>query len=354
MSSFNTLPVTTDNTSTDEYLLRQGTSDFKQTRESLAASIANARWLNTANYETGSTAVGSDGIRYKAVQASGPANGGAVNPVTDTNGSRWEIDFTVDPSKVEVEPLNNQWNGFFDPKHQSQLPAPAGYPDAGGTSYLAGDEWSFGNFASGGSISSSDTGITFTVGVYKLFEYTSEQLANIDVDKVPVYLKDELGNEHFVTNATNGVNVTKPDATTLKVELTVDIFAELGITKVWRFFVTDKVGRVAELSPDETERMVRGGFVTDTIGQFYVEIYKGGRVVLYIDVIASEIQNSVVIPISLSTVQSVTVGAANGNAPLAGAATNAYISSGTLYYTAIRTDGLSGMNLSIVISGGVS
>lgn len=180
----------------------------------------------------------------------------------------------------EVSPLNNQWNGFFDPAHQSQLPSPAGYPDPGGTAYSAGDEWSIGNFASGGTITSSTTGITFTVGTYKEFEYTTEQLANIDVNKVPVYLVDETGKRHFLTNATNGVNVTKPDSTTLKVELTNAIFAELGIAKLWRLFVTERVGRVEEVSPNEVEFRTRGYLLIENVNG-RAEIYRDGKVVQY-------------------------------------------------------------------------
>ena len=147
------------------------------------------------------------------------------------------------------------WNGFFDPKHQTQLPSPAGYPDtsgAGGTVYGADDEWSLGNYSSGAAntISADDDGVIFSVGTYKLFTFTSEQLALIDETKVPVYLVDETGKRHFVNDGTTGVNVTKPDATTLKVELTNAIFAELGITKVWEFFVTDGAGYVPSLNPD--------------------------------------------------------------------------------------------------------
>jgi len=149
----------------------------------------------------------------------------------------------------EASPSNNQWNGFFDPAHQSQLPSPSGYPVAGGTSYSAGAEWSLDNFTSGGSISSSSTGITFTVGVYKLFKYTAEQLDLIDVNEVPVYIFDNLGRNYFLTNSTNGVNVSKVGGD-LKVELTVDIFTELNIAKVWGFFVTEWVGYVPNLSND--------------------------------------------------------------------------------------------------------
>ena len=43
----------------------------------------------------------------------------------------------------EVSPINNDWNGYFDPTHQEQLPSPAGYPadsGSGGTVSGAGDD----------------------------------------------------------------------------------------------------------------------------------------------------------------------------------------------------------------------
>lgn len=183
----------------------------------------------------------------------------------------------------QVEPLNNDWNGFFDPKHQAQLPSPAGYPatiGAGGTVYGTDDEWSFGNYSSGAAntISADDDGVIFSVGMYKLFTFTIEQLALIDVNKVSVYIVDETGKHHFPSNATNGVNVTKPDATTLKVELTNAIFTTLSITKVWRFFVTEGVGWVAESSPNEVERIIRGGYILIENSAGIAHIYKDGYI----------------------------------------------------------------------------
>ena len=124
---------------------------------------------------------------------------------------------------------------------------------AGGTVYGADDEWSLGNYSSGAAntISADDDGVIFSVGTYKLFTFTSEQLALIDVNKVSVYIVDETGKRHFPNNATNGVNVTKPNSTTLKVELTNAVLGELGITKVWDFFVTDGVGYVAKLGVED-------------------------------------------------------------------------------------------------------
>jgi hypothetical protein len=172
----------------------------------------------------------------------------------------------------QVNPLNNDWNGFFDPEHQVELPSPAGYPltsRAGGTVYGLDDEWSFGNYSSAAAnnISSDDDGVIFSVGTYKLFNFTSDQLTLIDVNDVPVYIVDQAGTSYFVNNSTVGVNVTKPDSTTLKVELTNTIFATLGITKVWQFFTTGGVGYVPTLDPDASGLLVAGsvGLIQDYV-----------------------------------------------------------------------------------------
>lgn len=164
----------------------------------------------------------------------------------------------------EVSPRNNGWNGYLDPEHQSSLPAPNGYPGASGGGeavYDADEEISFGIFAgSGGATVSSDSdGWIFTGSIYKLFDYTTEQLADIDVTKVPVYLKDQAGVEYFVNDSTAGVNVTKVGSQ-LKVEITAAIFT-VSFTKLWRFFVTERVGRVVELSVRDLAMLVTGGRV---------------------------------------------------------------------------------------------
>ena len=91
MANFNTLTSTDSSSKDDEYLLRQGSTDKKQTRDSLAAGLSNARWSADADYDAGSNTVGSDGINYQAVTASGkntPA--GVVDPTTDTNENHWK------------------------------------------------------------------------------------------------------------------------------------------------------------------------------------------------------------------------------------------------------------------------
>lgn len=168
-----------------------------------------------------------------------------------SNGS-----FTMTHIWTESVPRNNTWNGYLDPEHQSSLPAPNGYPgNSGGgeVAYIADDEISFGIFAgaSGSTVSSDSDGWIFTNSIYRIYDYTTAQLADIDVNAVPVYLKGQDGSEYFVNNSTTGINITKPDANTLKVEITDAIFATLGITKLWRWFDTERAGRVVELSAVE-------------------------------------------------------------------------------------------------------
>lgn len=149
----------------------------------------------------------------------------------------------------EVTPLNNSWNGFLTRDHITQLPSPAGVPatsGSGGTAYSADDEWSIGNFATGGTISLDDDGLVFSQGIYKLFTFTAEQLSFIDVTKVSVYIVGQDGSRHFVKHNGAGVIITKPNTTTLKVRLDNSVFAELGITKLFSFFVTAGVGYVPQ------------------------------------------------------------------------------------------------------------
>ena len=153
----------------------------------------------------------------------------------------------------EVSPINNDWNGYFDPTHQEQLPSPAGYPadsGSGGTVYGAGDEWSLNCFSttSANTISSDVDGVIFSGSIEKRYTFTAEQIALIDVNKVPVYIKDQDGKEYFFKNNDTGVTVSKL-GTTLTVTLSNAIFTVTGITKVWRFFVTESVGSVVELNP---------------------------------------------------------------------------------------------------------
>mgnify|MGYP000368132435 CR=1 FL=1 len=154
----------------------------------------------------------------------------------------------------KVEPISNDWNGYFDPEHQDQLPSPTGYPadsGSGGTVYGAGDQWSLNCFSStaANTISSDVDGVIFSGSIEKRYEFTPEQIAKIDENKIAVYIKDQDGKEYFFKNGDTGVTVGIA-GTTLTVTLSNAIFTVTGIAKIWRFFVTESVGRVVELSVD--------------------------------------------------------------------------------------------------------
>ena len=89
MASFDTLSATTESNSDDSVVLRQGSIDYKQTRESLAAGIANARWISTADYDIGSEVIASDGNKYYALVTNGISTT-AIDPTTD-DGSYWQL-----------------------------------------------------------------------------------------------------------------------------------------------------------------------------------------------------------------------------------------------------------------------
>jgi len=161
----------------------------------------------------------------------------------------------------EVEPRNNDWNGYFDPAHQAQLPSPAGYPNTTPTPYSAGDEWSLGNYALGGTISVDSDGAIWSLGTEKRYEYTQEQIDLIDVNKVPVFIKAQDGKVFYFKNGDAGV-VVSIAGTTLTVTLDAAIFGVTGIDKVWRFFVTDKVGSVVELSTDALASVIYSKLTT--------------------------------------------------------------------------------------------
>lgn len=226
------------------------------------------------DYTANNALVKDDGGLYLCTANNGPASA-VKQPSTEPLFWR-RIDIT------EVSPLNNTWNGYLDPEHQSSLPAPNGYPgNSGGGEvvYAADEEISFGIFAgSGGATVSSDSdGWIFTGSIYKLYDYTAEQLADIDVTKVPVYLKDQAGVEYFLKHNGSSVIVTKVGSQ-LKVEITDDIFT-VSLTKLWRWFDTESVGRVEEISPNEVEFRVRGHLLVENAnGQ--AKISRDGKVLI--------------------------------------------------------------------------
>lgn len=95
MANFTTLNEATTSSESDVYLTRQGSTDVKVSRETLAAGVANARWVSTADYDTGSVIVASDDVSYRAVQDNGPnTSAGAQDPTID-DGTYWTVSLNI-------------------------------------------------------------------------------------------------------------------------------------------------------------------------------------------------------------------------------------------------------------------
>ncbi|QXN60104.1 hypothetical protein KUA24_37 [Vibrio phage HNL01] len=88
------------NAPSDEVIIRHGTINYVQDRESFAASMANARWSNEANYTAGSEIQGSDGKWYVAVVNTGSATSNSVDPVTRTDDTVWSESNNISDSEL--------------------------------------------------------------------------------------------------------------------------------------------------------------------------------------------------------------------------------------------------------------
>lgn len=271
--NFGTLNSTTLSTETDQYLLRQNGIDYRQSRETLAAGIANAKWSSTSNYEVGSWVLGSDGEKYRALKASGPNNGGAVDPTTYTNTWFLIVTTTFAPNMVKASQLT--------------VKGAATLPTTTPTSYAIGEEIALGWRAattvdnllvdSNGNIKlndvSSDTGsIYYDVSLTdnntpvssKLFASIMQCTNASTGEYLQVFEKD-----------TTAIELTNPTATTVR--LTLDL-AELpnGFKVVG---LSEFGGRLEVLGEDEVERVVRGGFVLIENANGSAEIYPDGRMI---------------------------------------------------------------------------
>ena len=56
-------------------------------------------WQNSLDYPVGAKVMGSNGVEYTAVAASGPDSGGATDPTTDTTNSKWTPALTTEVEK---------------------------------------------------------------------------------------------------------------------------------------------------------------------------------------------------------------------------------------------------------------
>lgn len=177
------------------------------------------------------------------------------NGTVDTANSSQFFDALVSTigRYIITEPINNDWNGYLDPEHTVQLENED--TSAGTRSFAANTEVALNlTFTANTNVTFASNGWFWLAGntLVKTYEYTAEQIDLIDVNKVPVFIKAQDGKAFYFKNGDTGVTVSKA-GTTLTVTLDAAIFGVTGIDKVWRFFVTDKVGSVVELSPSDAE-----------------------------------------------------------------------------------------------------
>lgn len=202
----------------------------------------------------------------------------------------------------QVEPIGGDWNGYLDPEHQSNLPSLSGYPgNSGGgeVSYSNGDEISLGIYSAtdGNSVSSDSDGWVFSGSIYKEFELTSAQVSTIDVDSICIYVKGQDGSQHFVKNGDTGVTVSK-STSSITVTLSSAVLSSLGISKLWRFFVSFDLGHIQEISPEELQYKIRGFVLVETASGF-AEIYRDGSVEQYGQAPGTSTTVSVTLPVEM-------------------------------------------------------
>lgn len=103
MATFASLSETTSTGDDDLFLVSQSGVDYKQTRASVVASVANARWIATQSYTLGSEVIASDDNKYYAL--AGSYN---QDPTTD-DGTNWRI-IDRTPQVENYFKINQNWN----------------------------------------------------------------------------------------------------------------------------------------------------------------------------------------------------------------------------------------------------
>lgn len=151
----------------------------------------------------------------------------------------------------EVKPFNDDYNGYLDPEHTTTIQ----YEDTsdGTRAFSSNTEIAPNLFVSDtGNVTFSSTGISWLPGnsLYKKFTLTPAKAALLTVNDFYIYLVDETGLEHNLTNDDTGVTVDVTGSV-VTVSLEFSIFASLSISKVWEFFVTETLGKVAWFTPDD-------------------------------------------------------------------------------------------------------
>jgi hypothetical protein len=192
-----------------------------------ALSSVNPVWNTSTDFIIGMRSVQS-GQQYVAVQPSGPNNGGAVNPSTDTDWSHWKPVWAL--NQVENRLKGNQnWN----------IPGRAGHPlpDATPRDYPSGAEIALGyfvglgqeviNFAKDNEVLSADGGYYYVDLIADVNSFFGIKLPDNRVFKATIG-----------PASTHGVGVAqRPDGVTARVSINFTKLIELGIPRGAHKFV---------------------------------------------------------------------------------------------------------------------
>ena len=155
---------------------------------------------------------------------------------------------------VDAQPISGAWNGYFR-LSQANLAGSAGFPPAppASTTYNTGDEFTLGwtSATDANTINISNVGINFTGIIETLVQL--DPSSALSSNNIYVYIQAATGEEFWLTNVDNGVNVAiVGDA--VRVRLFSSIFSEVGSTRIKRCFVLDSVGRPVDLDAEEVAK----------------------------------------------------------------------------------------------------
>lgn len=210
-------------------------------------------WSAFVNYAAGYQALVSD-QRYVAIQPSGPSNGGAVNPSTDTDWSHWKPVWALTQVENRLK-ANQTW----------KIPGRTGHPlpDATPRDYPSGAEIAFGIFVGTGTTVTNATYIDGAFssdgGVYtvKAKAISSNSFSGI---KLPEGTVRKAGGS---ASATNGIAVNQTSSDELTITVNMTRLIELGIPRGAHKFAgcSEFPGVWPDVSDEESERALRGGYI---------------------------------------------------------------------------------------------
>ncbi|MBT2965621.1 hypothetical protein [Vibrio anguillarum] len=192
------------------------TNDYTDEDKNIVKSVL---WTSDANFIAGMCSVQS-GQQYVAVQNSGPNNGGAVNPSTDTDWSHWKPTWAL--NQVENRLKGNQnWN----------IPGRTGHPlpDATPRDYPVGAEIALGVF--------TELEITNATLIDRVFSADAGALKINNNYDISGFFGIKLHDNRIAVAAPNSISGTGVSKTTSFIYVNINRLIALGIPRGAHKFV---------------------------------------------------------------------------------------------------------------------